>query len=1129
MRGRTIDELRTAPHTRPRTGPHGYRGSADQSHPPQRGPSTQARETPRPERRSKARFILAPLRWLGVSVGVLVPLALLGLGLVYVKLLHGAVPLHFLVEPIREALAAELDGLNVDIGDAALHRSPNGGFEVRLADLHLEAKQGDAAVRAAEALVGLDFSALWSGRIAASRIVLIGPRLALSQDEARLPVFSATDAPLAGRSAETPRAPTAAVAAPYAANANPAKAGDAPAQRIDLARALAEAVAHLRSGGEAASHLRTFGVRNATLEVEDRGQRTIWLVPEMEVALDHLKRRSMISGQGRVAAGGVPFGVEFRLEESDKSRTLKLETRVEGLSLPALSRNIPHLGLLAALDVPVTALGKMELTSDGAIIDGSFDVLLGRGSVLPEALGGLAFAVERGRLAFRYAGAEKRLTLAPSTLELDGARVRIEGVLTPVAAAGNALTGWQLDLDSIEGAISKEGDRAAVPIEQLSLRARLWPSNGASELVALRFKAGGAEIEARGTISGGEQSSASLDGRIGPMSAETIKAFWPANLAPDVRKVVRERLLGGKLSGGSFRIVSGGGRPTANISLTLEAEGISIGAGDGLPPTSLPRVLVTREDDRLEISIPDAHFVASASRRATIKGGAIVITGLDGPQPTAEITGRAQATVATLVELAGREAAGLLKAGQVPAGADGKVDAQWRATVPVVRHVSLSDSKLEAKIRITDGRIPNVVGPHDVTGAAFTIGATERAIDVKGELLLAGILAKVNGHWILGESSERQSPVVVTTRLDGADRRRLGLALDEEVHGEVPLEVQFSPVDGEPPKIQVSADLTGAELHLDGLSWHKPGGRSARLVFDVVRPRGARTLELQNFKLSGETIAIDGTVTLGADGQPSAYRFPGFSLNVVSNLEVEGVRRADKVWEVKARGKTFDGGAIMRSLYAVETGRTTRSTGAMDLDARIDTVIGVNDTTVKQAHLVLRRRGDVIIGLDFTGTLDGGKPIEARLVSGQGRVVQVETPDAGQALKTIGFYTNMLGGAGTLRVHLDARGTAERSGEISGHAFPHPGRSDRKRAGAGRRREPAGDRDWQSPAFAPGGARGDCLRHAAGPVRQWQRTGGDRKSECRRPAHRSQRARQDGLQDAHFVARRHLRAAIGPQ
>ncbi len=47
---------------------------------------------------------------------------------------------------------------------------------------------------------------------------------------------------------------------------------------------------------------------------------------------------------------------------------------------------------------------------------------------------------------------------------------------------------------------------------------------------------------------------------------------------------------------------------------------------------------------------------------------------------------------------------------------------------------------------------------------------------------------------------------------------------------------------------------------------------------------------------------------------------------------------------------------------------------------------------------------------------------------GRPRTLRIETTDAGQALKLIGFYQNMVGGNGTLDINLDGRGAAEKQG-----------------------------------------------------------------------------------------------------
>ena len=74
--------------------------------------------------------------------------------------------------------------------------------------------------------------------------------------------------------------------------------------------------------------------------------------------------------------------------------------------------------------------------------------------------------------------------------------------------------------------------------------------------------------------------------------------------------------------------------------------------------------------------------------------------------------------------------------------------------------------------------------------------------------------------------------------------------------------------------------------------------------------------ELRNFRLIGDNIAIDGWVGLGPDHHPMEYHFPHFSINVVTNMDVQGTMRPGRVWDVKARGKTYDAKELFHSLIS---------------------------------------------------------------------------------------------------------------------------------------------------------------------------------------------------------------------
>jgi len=1022
---------RTTPLTQPRTRTH--------------RPETQtAGARPRTVQHQHARggLLRAAARGLGIVLLTVLPLAALGLGLVYVKLQYGSIPLHFMVEPIRNALRAELDGIEIGIGDAALFRNAAGGIELRLLNVSLASSKGDTAVRTDEALVGLDAAALLTGRVAASRIVLVAPRLALSREPGgNLALRHALIPPgqlPTGRPDDGlhPAGPVT------VAEGNAAGPGAPVAARVNPGQWLGDLVKRARRGGDATSHLKAFGVRDAVLEIEDGRQSSIWTVPEFEIEIDHHKNRSVVRGQGRVAPGGETFSLGFLLEEAEKAQTLKLKTTFNGLRPRALARAIPQFAGLAGVDLALEGSGDIGLTSDGDVIDAALNVVFEGGRL---AFGGeTALGMEGGTLVARYDRSDRRIVVAPSTFRLEGAWVTVEAVAAPVFADGQAEpVGWKFQVAGRDGAVAGVGGAPGVPIEQLEVQGWISPVTGSTELQRIVFKAGGASVEATGSHSGSGTGTTALEGRIGPFDVAGLGRIWPTGLVPRLRAEVVDRLVGGRIAGGQFRLASGDPRGldgSGRLTLSLTAEDIALATFAGAPHLTVPRALITVAGPRLELSVPDGQIAFAGNRRLALKGGQLVVTGLDQPVPELEVEGRMQGALSAVMELASHDAVGLIRPDQVPPGTEGRIDAQWRAVMPATGRPTLSDVRLDAKARVSDGRIPNVLGTHDVTGANFTLGVSERTIDVKGEMLLAGVVAKATGQWILSEGGERQAPLTISARLDGADRRQLGLDIEEFVDGEVPLEVQFTPGVGEHSKVSVSANLTGAALMLDGLAWRKDPGRPARLTFDVVRIKGSRSLELQGFRIAGESITVNGTIVIGPDGKAESYKFPGFSLNVVSNLEIEGMRRAGRGWEIKARGKTFDGAELLKSLYTVDQTaqvRRGKPDGTIEIDAMIDTVLGTNDATFKSVHLKLRKSGDSILGLELDGQLDSGQPITARMTSGggQNRIVHVTTPDAGRALRAIGIYSNMLGGAGELWVYLDGRGTAERAGRIQVSRF----------------------------------------------------------------------------------------------
>lgn len=990
-------------------------------------------------------LVLRPLGILMRTTAILLPLLLIGVGLLYIRLLYNPVSVTFLAGPIERALNAELPGFAFGIGDAVLQRTESGGIEFRLKSVRMNDRAGGVVALARFASVELDMGALLSARLAPSRIDLIEPRFLVFFDEQG--ALSLQPPSLDETLQPRPLTPTAAAPAgePAARAASPGAAAEV--RKLEIARLLAEALGRLRRDGQAVSYLKDFGFKNATLIIDDSGRQNIWRIPEVEIDLQHKQKRSIIVGRAVISSGGDPWNLRFRAEDSDKSRSILIATEFENLIPRSIAQQFPALSTLEALDAPTTGKVLFDVGVTGSINTIAATIGIGQGAVGSPWPGGPSIGLTDGRIELRYDGTANTLEMLPSPLALSLGKLTLTGRIAPAPSPVPGEQRWRFEVSSRDGMLNPALPGAApVPIEQLSVVGHQASNGRRTVIERMVFKAGTTEIElATAAPDPANPLRADVEGRFSPTSFASLLAVWPTELAPRTRSYLAANVRKGAIRGGSFRI--GGSDPGATaerrLSLSMEAQDVELELAKGLPPLEIPRTLVRLEGNSIEVTIPDAALTAGPGKRLTLKAGRYTAVGIDTQKPLAEVAGRIQGSLPVVLDIIDREPLRLLRAQgfQLPPSIEGKVDAQVKAAFPVGETIELSEARVEGKIRITDGRMRNVIGTHDIGGATISIDATDKLIDVKGEMLLAGVVAKLQGRIPIGHADpaalDAKSPVAkLSLRIDDADRQQLGLDLDRLVRGDVPVEILIFRMPGEQLRTHVVADLTAAELMLDEMQWRKPSGRPAKLEFDIGKDQSSKNLELQNFRLDGENIAVDGWVSLGPDGKARSFLFPEFVLNVISSLEVQGTLRPDRVWEVKARAKTpFDAGDVFRAMLALDRAPAKpapKGRPGLELNAELDTVLGLNELRLKQVRIVMRKKNDQITEIDFKGQHDSGRAITGvmRPEPGKPRVLHIETQDAGQALKLIGFYQNMVGGAGTLNLNLDGGGAAETQGNV---------------------------------------------------------------------------------------------------
>jgi AsmA-like C-terminal region len=999
----------------------------------------------------KPRAAWGILPFLAKAIGALVLTTVVGLGLLYVRLLYGPIVLTFLVQPIERAIADEFQGPRVHIESVALSLNDRGLFQFELKNVRVSDAGGETLVTAPSVAVSLSRRAMLRGRIAVESLDLVSARLVL---------FYADDGTLALKFSPAPKEPEApgsqpppgGLTAPSAPPAAPPDDGDGTLGRIDLVKVLSEASARARRGENAGAFLREIGLRSATVIIDNGRRKATWHVPELDVDLDHRRTRSSVAGRAKIESATGPWELTFRSYQHVNNKALNLSLSVQGLVPRELAPAFPHLSVLEGFDLPVSGEVRLDLSSVGEILGGKIVIEAAAGNLaLPGASAG-TMRIGSGRVELTYDAAARSFEIAPSSLAWGDGRVQFAGT---IVHAGQGADGprWTFDVKSTEGALGADG-QTTLPIDQLTATGYFAPEHGRIVLDRLLVRAGGTEISAQGEVADASGVMRTrLEGKIGAMPVSLFKTLWPAWFAPETRNWVSTRLTGGDLQGGTFKLVRGtepanrGWTPVSDgdrMTFALEGANLEFALLDGLPPLRLARALLRIEGPIVELSAPEASVAVADGRKFALKGTFSV----DLSQPLGQRKGtlalKGQGPLSLAIELLDRQAPHVLKnSGLALGGSDGKVDASLNITLPLVPQMGFNDAAVEGRLRVSDASIRQAFGTHDVQGINVSVDLSASAIEAKGKFLVGNVPATVSWQYVYGAAPDKQPPLRIATVLYENERTELGIDVNDLVRGEVAAEITVvQDAQGE-RHVHVRADLTNAELTLDGLAWSKPVGERGVFEFDVVK--GTKyPVEMHNVRLDAENVAIAGWMGAGPDFRVKEYRFPQFSLNVVSNFEASGKLRADNVWEVTAKGATYDGRDLFRSFFNPVPEKAGKNRPGIDLRAEFDTVLGFHGTSLRTVRVLMQKRAGRMTQLDARGTMvdargkvASGKQLEAALrpEASRPRLLVATANDAGLAFKLVGFLPHAVGGEMNLEVNLDGKGAIERAGRLQATQF----------------------------------------------------------------------------------------------
>jgi hypothetical protein len=232
-----------------------------------------------------------------------------------------------------------------------------------------------------------------------------------------------------------------------------------------------------------------------------------------------------------------------------------------------------------------------------------------------------------------------------------------------------------------------------------------------------------------------------------------------------------------------------------------------------------------------------------------------------------------------------------------------------------------------------------------------------------------------------------------------------------------------------------------AQITVESLAWVKPAGRDAMIEFGV-DAGDKRSVTLENLRVTGDGIAIQGRAMLDQRYNLRAFELPSFSIDRVTRLSISGKLADTNIWRVDVKGQTFEGRSLFRALFnagRVEGApeRIDPDQPGVDLQAEVQTVLGFWSAKLSNVRMTLSKRAGRLSAMQLDGGFGDGSILRAALVrSPKGRrELHAFGSNAGEAFRLVGFYPNARRGRLELVVDLDRRGATEKSGILLVRGF----------------------------------------------------------------------------------------------
>jgi hypothetical protein len=364
--------------------------------------------------------------------------------------------------------------------------------------------------------------------------------------------------------------------------------------------------------------------------------------------------------------------------------------------------------------------------------------------------------------------------------------------------------------------------------------------------------------------------------------------------------------------------------------------------------------------------------------------------------------------------------------GMKPEEFSGTVTGNVKADIPLQKDIASNRLDWRVTLDYEGLSLANPVDNQKISDANGSIVIEPHKAVINASARLNGMPAEINLVEPLGKDGPPRDRKVQLV-LDDKAREAIAPGLSSLISGTIKVNLD---ADGDRQK--VTADLTGAQLDIPWVGWSKGPGVAANLSFSLDKSKGVSTLS--DFKLAGQSFAINGAVTL-ADGNFSSARFGAVRLNRDDDIAVS-IKRTGKSFAIDITGNALDARPLIKQFTSDvgSGGKPTSGSTPVSVNLDVKALTGFGGEQLSGVLLSYSGASSQIDGMSVTAMTKSGGAVSVRnSTDGSQHSLQMQSADAGALLRFLNIYDHMQGG--TIRLAMSDSGGGPMSGKIDASNF----------------------------------------------------------------------------------------------